>query len=81
VSIAAAEEIKKRWGGNIRRRRDELRMTQTALAQATGCSQAAISRMEQGLVEIPVDTGLRIADALATTFPALFTVEQTGATP
>lgn len=72
VSIAATEEIQRRWGANVRQRREELRMSQVGLAEATGYSQAAISRIEKGLQDIPLAQRLALAEALEISHDELF---------
>lgn len=55
-------------GGLVRRRRSELRLTQTELAERAGISQAYLSSMERGLVRMPdVEIRRRLAEALRMT--------------
>jgi transcriptional regulator with XRE-family HTH domain len=74
VNGTAADDIRKRWGAKVRSRRDDRRLTQDELAAAAGCSQTTISRVELGRQSLDLDLGLKIAEALATTYDALFSV-------
>lgn len=50
---------------NIKARRQELRLTQTELAKMTGyADKSAISRIEQGKVDLPQSKIIEFADAL-----------------
>lgn len=75
MSTPVTEEIRRRWGANVRKRRDELRLSQEDLAAAAGMSQTAISRIELGNQGIPLDVGLALAKALDTSYDALFSVD------
>jgi transcriptional regulator with XRE-family HTH domain len=69
-----ATEVAARLGVRIRRARFAARLTQRDLAEATGLSQATISRIELGHGErIPIETWVRVAAAIGlewrVTFP------------
>lgn len=72
----STEQIRRRWGANVRKRRDELRLSQEELAEATGISQTAISRIELGNQGVPLGVGLALAKALDTTYDSLFSVDE-----
>lgn len=60
------------WGGKVRKRREELRLSQEQLAQITNTRQATISRVELGL-QVPSDRiKWAIAGALRCTLDDLF---------
>ena len=53
---------------NIKKRREELRMTQTALAERTGyADKTMISKIEKGLIDLPQSKIILFASALQTT--------------
>lgn len=53
---------------NIKKRREELRMTQTALAEKTGyADKTMISKIEKGLIDLPQSKIILFASALQTT--------------
>lgn len=52
-------------GANVREWREFRRMTQSHLAQAAGISRQMVSRIEQGTVNITVDTLVRLSAALS----------------
>lgn len=51
-------------GERVRKRREELGLTQAALADRMGCYQPDVSRLESGQQTPRVDTMQRVADAL-----------------
>ncbi len=65
-------EATKIIGSNIRLRREELRLPSVELANLLGRSQATISRMENGKIEITVSQLVKIAGILKTTPARLF---------
>ena len=64
-------QIKDTVGENIRERRKELRKSQTDLAIDIGSDKAAISRIENGQLEITLSMLARIADRLETSVSVL----------
>lgn len=57
---------------NIKKRREELRMTQTALADKTGyADKTMISKIEKGAIDLPQSKIVAFAKALRTTPRAL----------
>ena len=66
-----ADELKRVFRDNLRTRREELGLTQVALADRLGVGQPYISDLEAGRKRPLVDTLADIAEALETT-PAFF---------
>lgn len=65
-------ELRKAWGASVRRRREELCITQADLAIAVDVRAPAISQIETGR-QAPSDiTKVRLARALDTTVAELF---------
>ena len=60
---------------NIRTRREELDMTQTALARAVGVTPACISQIEADKRTLDVEALARLAEALRTSPSALLSTE------
>lgn len=58
---------------NIRTRRAELGITQRALADTLGCTQAKVAQLESGARALPMDELPDVADALGTTPAAIVT--------
>jgi DNA-binding XRE family transcriptional regulator len=54
---------------DVASRRAERGLSQRELAELTGTTQSAIARLERGGRPPPIDTQLRIADALACDLP------------
>lgn len=67
-----ATDIRKRWGANVRSLREARGMNQIELAAAAGSSQPAISRIELGKQDPPLELALAITEALGTTYNDLF---------
>jgi transcriptional regulator with XRE-family HTH domain len=64
MSTMAPEKLVRIIGQNVRRRRDELRMTQTTLAEKVGLPQSYISDLEGGKCAPRVATMAKLAEAL-----------------
>ena len=65
MTASAAELLRSSWGRNVRRARTGAGLTQTALGEAAGLDQAAVSRIEAGRrATLPVETMLALAVAL-----------------
>lgn len=64
-------EVRADWGRRVRSRRKGL-LTQEQLAERSGVSQSAISKLEKGELNITDDLKWRIAGALGTTVDTLF---------
>ncbi len=58
-------------GLRVTRRRQELGLTQTALAKKLGVQAGNVSRIEGGLQNLTIDTLCKLANALDTTVLAL----------
>lgn len=56
----------------LRAARELRHLTQVQLAEAAGCSQSIISRLESGTAVPRADVAIRIARVLATSVEALF---------
>ena len=59
-------------GANIRRRREEARLTLTQLASRANLTKGALSKIETGKGSPPIATIMRIAEAMGTTLAELF---------
>ena len=60
------------WTRNLRGRREELRLTQVAVATAVGVSQVCVSGWERGR-SVPSDTAkIRLSEALGCSVQDLF---------
>ncbi|MCP1199268.1 helix-turn-helix domain-containing protein [Notoacmeibacter sp. MSK16QG-6] len=57
-------EIKKRFGQAVRRRRQQLKVSQEELAMRIGADQAYVSRIEAGQMNVTLETLDQIAAAL-----------------
>lgn len=76
-----AEQLAQEIGDRIRSRRQDRGLTLGALAQATGLSQAFLSRLERGQVSASVANLLEIASALDLSLATLFSGAQGEAPP
>jgi transcriptional regulator with XRE-family HTH domain len=56
--------VTRRIGLRIRRIREHQRLTLTALATKAGCTKGSLSKIENGKVNMPVETLDRLAEAL-----------------
>lgn len=76
------DDLKRVLGENVRNRRKlELRLTQTDLAEKCGWSQAKIAQIESGTRSLPAEDLATLATALGTTPAALVTPENFSAVP
>lgn len=64
--------LRRRRGDAVRRRRNELGMSQTALAEAAGITQQNLSQMEKGQHDGSVPTWQKLARALGVKVDDLF---------
>ena len=69
-----AAAVLRRWGRAVRLRRDELGLSQAQLAEQAKLDQTTVSSIERGAHQLTLPTGLAIAEALQTTYDALFSV-------
>jgi transcriptional regulator with XRE-family HTH domain len=69
-----AEAVLRRWGHAVRTRRDELKLSQSQLAALAKLDQTTVSSIERGAHQLTLPTGLALAEALQTTYDALFSV-------
>ncbi len=60
------------FGGNVRRYRQELGLSQEQLAVAAGVDRKTINRVEQGVHSVRLDNVWLIADALEVDVQSLF---------
>lgn len=60
------------WGERIRERRAALKLTQYDLAEAVGCAQSMLSKIEAGMVCPSDDLKWRLAGALGMRVDRLF---------
>jgi transcriptional regulator with XRE-family HTH domain len=67
--------VTRRIGGRIRRIREHQQLTLTALATKAGCTKGSLSKIENGKVNIPVETLDRLADALGVSLEDLVRTE------
>jgi len=63
----------------LKRRRNELNLTQAQLAEMVGVDRSMISKLEAG-GRCSISVGLRIAKALEATLEELFDADETSAT-
>jgi transcriptional regulator with XRE-family HTH domain len=68
---ANVRTMKSEIGVKIRNRREELKMSQLAVAEKVGMSRAHLTRIEGGSISPKFNTVVRIAKALKTTPLAL----------
>ncbi len=66
------QELTRLWGQAVVARRNELELSQKALADLAGTTQQHLSLIERGAVEPRADLKTRLASAPNTTVPALF---------
>lgn len=69
-----AAAVLRRWGRAVRSRRDELGLSQAQLAEKAKLDQTTVSSIERGAHQLTLPTGLALAQALQTTYDALFSV-------
>lgn len=67
-----APEAAKIFGENVRRRRQELGLTQTDLGRRIGAPHSQVSDIERGQNCATIATVAKLAEALATSIPDLF---------
>lgn len=65
--------IKKKFGANLRKLREEREMTQTDLAFEVGMEPSHVSRIERGVTDTSLTTIIKLADALKITPAELMT--------
>lgn len=70
--MPTAEPITVTWGRRLRTQRETIGLSQTALAEAVGVSQATVARYEAGLRQVPAHLCEPIAAAVGTTPETLF---------
>lgn len=58
------ENLREKIGNQIRRRREELGITQVQLSDLSGIDRANISKIERGTYNISIDILSRISEAL-----------------
>lgn len=68
-----ANELRTILADNVRCRRQELGLTQKALAESVGVTQPRIAQIESGIASIPADSLAAFAESLGTTPAALVT--------
>lgn len=68
-----ADKMRDTIAANIRRLRMALGLSQSALAERMGCTQARIAQLESGARSLPTDDLPGLAEALSTTPAALVT--------
>lgn len=69
--VSSTSERIEQIGAAIRRERQNLNMSQKALAEAMGTDQAVIARLEAGKHNAGIATYIRAADALGISFADL----------
>lgn len=75
------EELLRRLGSNIRRLRQDKRLTQEALAQTAGINDKELTHIEAGRRNVTIDTLVALARALAVTPGSLLEKDYTESDP
>jgi transcriptional regulator with XRE-family HTH domain len=63
--MARTEELRRRVGGRVRRRRQELELTQEALAEKVGLDESSIRAIEAGRRGVSLEVLVGLAEALS----------------
>jgi transcriptional regulator with XRE-family HTH domain len=69
---AVSDERLSAFGERIKRKRQDLGLSQSQLAKASGLSRTTINRAEKGEVELRVVNAMKIAEGLGITARELF---------
>ena len=69
---ARLDEVFENIAANVRRRREEIGITQAELAEGAGIDTTYLQRLERGTVNVSVAVLVHVADALQTSPAGLF---------